>query len=301
MRSFLPASTRVGFIGLGAMGAPMVRRLVRAGYRVNAFDLDPARIAAVVAHGAQAVAGPADLAGHSDLIGVSLPSSEVFVSVAEQALIPAAREGQVFIDFGTTVPAETRRLHAAFAARGAALLDVPVSGGAAGAESGRLRMFAGGETSAFAAARPLLESIGGGDKLTFCGPSGSGQIAKGVNQLKSALQTAAMLESLAFAVRAGVSAEIVAAAFGAGPAAEASAIVKLARAVAADPEAHFSVKFRELPYYLAEARTQGFALPLTEALHRFCAAGERMVSDDNRPAPSFWRELMIRPAPAEPQ
>ena len=214
------------------------------------------------------------------------------MAVAEQTLLPHARAGQVFVDLGTTIPHETRRLAAAFAGRGATLLDVPVSGGSRGAEQGRLRMFVGGDESVFNRVRPLLEFMGGSDKLTYCGPSGCGQIAKGVNQLKSALGTAAMVEALAFAVRAGLPPETVAAAFGAGSKEEASGIVKYARAVAANPDAHFGVKFRELSYFLAEAEGRGFALPLTRALHAFCDRGERVVSDDNRPAPSFWHELM---------
>jgi 3-hydroxyisobutyrate dehydrogenase-like beta-hydroxyacid dehydrogenase len=272
----------------------MARHLVSAGCVVHVFDLNAERLAAVVSAGATPSPDAPSVVRSAEVVFASLPTHEALVAVAEQTLLPSARAGQVFVDLGTTIPHETRRLAAQFAARGATLLDVPVSGGSEGAEKGRLRMFAGGDEAWFGRVRPLLEIMGGPDKLTYCGPSGCGQIAKGVNQLKSALGTAAMVEALAFAVRAGVPAETVAAAFGAGSKEEASGIVKYARAVAANPAAHFGVKFRELPYFLAEARAGGFALPLTEALHAFCERGERVVTDDNRPAPSFWHQLMQR-------
>lgn len=290
-----PASLpRLGFIGLGAMGGPMARNLLRAGYPVSGYDLDAARLAAFVAAGGTAASTVAGLAREANVVCTSLPSHEAFAAVAGRELLPVMAAGQVLIDFGTTIPHETQRLHAQFAARGVALLDVPVSGGAEGAARGWLRMFAGGDRATFERVRPVLEAVGGPDKLTYCGPSGSGQIAKGVNQLKSALQTAAQLEALAFAIRAGVPAETIAAAFGAGPKGEASTIVKFAQAVAANRATHFGLKFRELPYFLAEARHGKFPLPLTEALFAFCDAGERVTTDDNRPAPSFWYELMRR-------
>lgn len=274
------------------MGGPMTTNLLRGGFRVLGYDLDPDRRQAFTEAGGLLAADAAAVVAGVDTVCTSLPTSEAFVSFAEKMLIPQARSGQVFIDFGTVIPVETRRLAAAFAERGSFLLDVPVSGGGEGVVKGRLRMFAGGNRDVFERVLPVLHAVGGPDKLTYCGPSGSGQVVKGVNQLKSALQTAALLESVALAIRAGVSAETVAQAFSAGSAEEGSVVVKYARAVAANADSHFGVKFRELPYYLAEAKHGGFPLPLTQALFEFCDRGPRVVTEDNRPAPSFWRELM---------
>lgn len=269
----------------------MTRSLLRAGFGVLGFDPAAERAQALVDAGGRSAADAAAVLAGCAVVCTSLPTSEAFVSVAETHLLPACRPGQIFIDFGTVIPEEIRRLAALFAARGAVLLDVPVSGGGEGVVKGRLRMFAGGERDAFERVRPILHAVGGPDKLTYCGPSGSGQAVKGVNQLKSALQTAALLEALTVAVRDGVPPEVVAEAFSAGSPDEASVIVKYARTVAANPDAHFGIKFRELPYYLAEAQRRGFALPLTQALHAFCDRGPRVVTDDHRPAPSLWREL----------
>jgi 3-hydroxyisobutyrate dehydrogenase-like beta-hydroxyacid dehydrogenase len=293
---------RVGFIGVGAMGGPMALSLRRAGYPVRAFDTDAARLARL---GGEAGVSAADRlealldpAAPSDVICLSLPSSDAFVRVADAFLLPrAAAPGRIFIDFGTTTPPETRRIAAGLAARGASLIDAPVSGGPGGAERARLRTFAGGEPDVFGRIRPILETIGGAEGLTYCGPAGTGQIVKGVNQLAMGLGAAAFLEAVAFGTRAGVDAAIIGRAVGAGGA-EAEAwrvlVAQTAEAAAEGRAEGLGVKFRELPYFLREAAEQGVALPLTETLYRFCDAGERVVTDDNRPAPSFWHELCTR-------
>ena len=286
--SSLPA---VGFIGLGAMGGPLARNLLRAGYPLRAFDLDPDRLAACVGAGAAAGTGAAEVAARADVVLTSLPSSDAFVQVAEGELLPGARPGQTFIDLGTTTPPETRRLAARFAERGAVLLDVPVSGGPGGAERADLYLFAGGDEAALARVRPLLEAIGGAARLTHCGPAGSGQVVKGVNQLMMGLGNAAYLEALAFGVRAGVDPATIRRAIGDTGRWRADFSGVAGQAAAGRGE-EVGVKFRELPYFLREAEASGFALPLTRTLHAFCDAGERVTIDDNRPAPSFWRQLL---------
>ncbi|MHC4481324.1 MAG: NAD(P)-dependent oxidoreductase, partial [Planctomycetota bacterium] len=132
----------VGFLGLGQMGGPMARSLADAGYGVVAFDLIPEKVGACVEAGATPGRDAADLVARSGVVMTSLRSSAVFVQVAKADLLPAAWEGQIFIDLGTTEASETRRLAAEFAARGATLLDCPLSGST---ERGTLRIFAAGE------------------------------------------------------------------------------------------------------------------------------------------------------------
>lgn len=280
----------IGFIGLGAMGGPMVRNLVAAGYRIHAFDLNPERLAASVEGGASAAASAAEVVERGEWILTSLPSSDAFVEVAEQALLPRARPGQVFVDLGTTTPPETRRLAALFEAQGAALVDAPVSGGPGGAEQATLLMFAGGDPTFVERCRPLLQVLAGAGQITYCGPSGCGQVVKGVNQLMMGLGAAAYIEALSFGVNAGVDAATIAQAIGDSGRWRRDFNAVARQAVEGRGES-VGVKFRELPYFLREAREQGFELPLTERLYAFCDAGPRVVVDDNRPAPSFWREL----------
>jgi len=280
----------IGFLGLGEMGSPMVANLLRAGYRVKVFDLLSERVALCRDRGAVAADG---VTGVTDcpVVMASLPSSESFVNVANETLLPHARQGQIVVDLGTTAPPETRRLSAAFAGRGAALLDVPVSGGPTGAERADLYMFAGGDEVALEQVRPMLTAIGGPDRFTYCGPSGAGQVVKGVNQLMMGLGNAAYLEALAFGVRAGIDAAVIEHAIGENGRWR-SDFSRTAAEVAAGGGSGVGVKFRELPYFLREARESGAPLPLTEALYAFCDRGERVTIDDHRPAPSFWHELL---------
>jgi len=291
----------LGFIGLGAMGGPMARNLAKAGYRVAAFDLVADRIAACTEAGATPAGSSADVVRRSDVVLTSLRSSAIFVEVAESELVPNAREGQVFIDLGTTEAPETRRLAAAFAARGAALLDVPVSGGAGGSESGTLRMFAGGDEAVYRRCRPILEVLGDPERIVYCGPSGCGQVVKGVNQLAMGLADAAYLEAIAFGVRGGAALDAIRRGVGGEEGWRGHFAYLVGRVAGATAESCW-VKFPELPYFLAEARDRGFELPLTEALHDFLGAGELDCRDNmGRPTASFWREVTTRRRAAEPE
>lgn len=284
-------SLTVGFIGLGAMGGRIARNLRRAGYRVVGYDLDSARVAACTAAGVAAAGGPESVVDASEVVLTSLPSSDSFVSLAESVLLPRARAGHVFVDVGTVTPPDTRRLAAAFAERGATLIDAPVSGGPSGAELGALLVFAGGDPDAVERCRPILDVLGGnGGRITYCGPAGCGQVVKGVNQLAMGLGNAAFLEAISFGINAGVDPETIGAAVG-GESGWRAIVAAMTRRIAAGKGDEIGVKFRELPYFLREAQEAGFPLPLTALLYHVCDRSERVVIDDNRPAPSFFREL----------
>ena len=290
----------LGFIGLGAMGGQMARRLLGAEHRLVAFDIDAERLAACVGAGAWAAESAVDAVQRSQVVLTSLRSSAVFVEVAEESLVPNARPGQVFIDLGTTEAPETRRLAAALAARGATLLDAPVSGGPGGSQSGTLRIFVGGDEAAYRRCRPILEVLGDPERIVYCGPSGCGQVVKGVNQLAMGLGDAAYLEAIAFGVRAGADPEAIRQGVG-GDEGWRAHFAALAKRVLDGTAETCWVKFPELPYFLAEAREKGFEPPLTRALYEFCRAAERSYRDNmGRPTVSFWHELMTRPRPPAP-
>ena len=284
----------VGFVGLGSMGGAMTGTLLRGGYAVTGYDPDAERLAAAVELGATAADDAADVVARCPLTLVSLRSSDVFVDVAENALLGAAGQGAIVVDLGTTEAPETRRLASAFAARGAQLLDVPVSGGPGGSVSGTLHMFAGGDADAFESARPVLETLGAEGKVVYCGPSGAGQVVKAVNQLAMGLGLAAYVEAMAFGVRSGVDPEAILQAVG-GTDGFRAQFAGVARNVAANDSPAFYVKFPELGYFLREANEAGLATPLTTALFEFLDPAERITEDNmGRPIPSFWRELMAR-------
>jgi len=284
----------IGFIGLGQMGGPMARNLVQAGYQVTAFDVVAERLAATVADGAVAAQSAAEAVDSGEVVLTSLPSSQVWVQVAEADLLSQARPGQIFIDLGTTTGSETRRLATALDQKGATLIDAPVSGGPAGSTTGTLRIFVGGEAAAVTRCRPILAVLGDPERVVYCGPSGTGQVVKGVNQLAMGLGAAAYLEAIAFGVSAGVDPTAIRQAVG-GPDGWRGYFDQLAQRVIDDQAETVWVKFPELPYFLAEADEHHFPAPLTQALFEFLAAGPRDWADNmNRPTVSFWHQLLQR-------
>lgn len=284
----------IGFIGLGAMGGPMARNLQRAGYQVVVFDVRPERREACRASGCVATADEKAVVGQAEIVMTCLPSSAVLVAVAEAHLLPNARPDQVFVDLGTTAVAETRRLGAAMAAKGARLVDAPVSGGPYGAEHATLHVFVGGEAEPVARVLPVLRVLGEPERVVWCGAGGAGQLVKGVNQLAMGLGAAACLEAIAYAARAGVEmAPILQALDGQEPWRRQFAAV--ARQILEGRADSVDTKFPELHLFLEEAHSQGRALPLTEALYEFCRNEEFRFRDSmNRPTPSLWSALSSR-------
>jgi 3-hydroxyisobutyrate dehydrogenase-like beta-hydroxyacid dehydrogenase len=283
----------IGFIGLGEMGGPMTRNLLRAGYAVVGFDLDAKRLDEAVAAGAQAGADVGDVVRRCDVVATSLPSSSSWVQVAEHEILPNVRAGQILIDFGTVTPPEARRLAACFEEKGVDLIDAPVSGGGNGAQQARLYMFVGGKRETVERYLPILHTVGGADRLTYCGPVGCGQVVKGVNQLMMGLVDAAILEAISFGVNSGVDAEIIKEAIGYEGRYRVD-FNRTAQRIADGQGNNVGVKFRELPYFLHAAEVEGFELPITKIVREFCDKGERIVIDDHREAPSYWHELTQR-------
>jgi 3-hydroxyisobutyrate dehydrogenase-like beta-hydroxyacid dehydrogenase len=281
----------IGILGAGVMGGAIANTLVRSFLDVQVFDIDPARVAEAVAGGAVAARDAASLIRACDPILVSLPKSEIFVEVAEKTLLPNAEAGKTVIDLGTTLVEETRRLHQKVAEVGVALLDAPVSGGRIGSAKGALFIFVGGDREAAAKQWPLLSKMGRA-RLTYCGPSGSGQITKAVNQLAMGLVNAAYIETIAYGVRAGVDPMVLLAAVGGDTGFRQQFSEVATRIVSGEGDA-MDNKYAEFKYFLAEADNAGFPAPMLRALnswmHRFPETGRDNM---NRPFPPLWSSLM---------
>lgn len=194
----------VGFIGIGTMGRDMARNLLAAGHRVRAHDVVPAAAEALRPHGAEIAACVADATRDADIVVTMLPDTP---QVEEVLLGPGGVRdhpppGGIVVDMSTISPEATRRMHAALAAAGVALLDAPVSGGPVGARDGTLSIMVGGEEAAFARARPVLEAMG--RTIVRVGASGAGQTAKLCNQVMVGLNLQAVCEALALGRAAGV-------------------------------------------------------------------------------------------------
>jgi 3-hydroxyisobutyrate dehydrogenase-like beta-hydroxyacid dehydrogenase len=195
--------TRVGMVGLGIMGSRMCANLVKAGFDVHAFDVDAAALAR--ASGATAAADLRALAARSEVVVLSLPDAGPLraVCAGEAGLLKHLPKGAVVCDTSTVDPASAREMAALAGTSGVSFLDCPVSGGPPGAQAATLTIMVGGDGSALERARPVLEAIG--KKIVPCGPSGSGQAAKLVNQALVAAHTVAAMEALLVGRKAGLS------------------------------------------------------------------------------------------------
>jgi 3-hydroxyisobutyrate dehydrogenase len=198
---------RIGFIGLGTMGAPMAARLLEAGHALTVHNRTRAREQPLADGGARRAATPSEAARDAELLITMVsdtPDVEAVLFGAEGAA-DALTPGTVVLDMSTIAPEAARGFHARLAERDVALLDAPVSGGSEGAQQGTLSIMVGGDGAALARVRPVLDVLG--STITHVGPSGAGQIAKAMNQVIVAGTYAAVAEGLALGVAAGIDVE----------------------------------------------------------------------------------------------
>ena len=177
----------IGFIGLGAMGQPMCRRISDAGFSLVLLDADQELSKALAAElGARTAATGAELARQVDVVVTMLPTSDIVAQVLEgpDGVLATLRQGTLVIDMSSGVPVRTREISKIVAAKGGRLIDAPVSGGVVKARTGELAIMAGGDTAAIAAAEPLLRSMGSTVERT--GPVGTAHAMKALNNLVSA-------------------------------------------------------------------------------------------------------------------
>lgn len=195
---------KVGFIGLGMMGASMASNLQKAQVKLVVHDIDKAAAERHIADGAEWADSPKALAEQCDVIFASLPGPPEVEAVAtgEDGLIHGMKQNAAFFDLSTNSPTVVRQIAADFAERGFHLLDAPVSGGPAGAASGKLALWVGGDEAAFNDHKRLLDAIG--DQARYIGPVGAGSVAKLVHNCAGyAIQTA-LAEVFTLGVKGGV-------------------------------------------------------------------------------------------------
>ncbi|MFG1930255.1 3-hydroxyisobutyrate dehydrogenase [Mycobacterium sp. NPDC048908] len=194
----------IAFLGLGHMGGPMAANLVAAGHTVRAFDPVAALKDAAAKAGAQVFDSGAEAVTEAEAVITSLPNGGIVKAVYAE-VVPAAREGTLFIDTSTISVDDAREIHAQATERGLAQLDAPVSGGVKGATAGTLAFMVGGEDEAVERARPVLEPLAG--KIIHCGASGTGQAAKLCNNMVLAVQQIVAGEAFVLAEKLGLSAQ----------------------------------------------------------------------------------------------
>jgi len=196
--------TRIAFIGLGNMGAPMAANLVKAGHSVHAFDLVPSALDVAARSGVNAASSAADAVVQAEVVISMLPASAHVedLYLGEGGLLAQIPQGALVIDCSTIAPASARKVAQAAAARGLDMLDAPVSGGTAGAIAGSLTFIVGGSADALERARPLLQAMG--RNIFHMGAAGAGQVAKLCNNMALGVIMAATGEALTLGVAHGL-------------------------------------------------------------------------------------------------
>jgi 3-hydroxyisobutyrate dehydrogenase len=193
---------KIGFIGVGNMGAPMVKNLIAAGHEITVFDLSEKAVVAAVQAGAKASDSADAAVGGAEAVVTMLPAGPQVRDVYDASILPAAEDGTLLIDCSTIDVETARAVAEKAAAKGLPMVDAPVSGGVGGAEAGTLTFMVGGPDAAFTAAQPILEVMG--KTIVHCGGPGTGQAAKICNNMMLGIQMLSVAEAFVLAEKLGL-------------------------------------------------------------------------------------------------
>ena len=269
---------KLAFLGLGVMGFPMAGHLARAGHSVTVYNRTAARAEKWLASQTSpqkcaSAPTPAAAAASAGMVMMCVGNDDDVRAVAlgRDGAVAAMQRGSILVDHTTASATVAREVHQAASARGIGFLDAPVSGGQAGAESGKLTIMVGGDADSFATAEPVLATYA--KAVTLMGGPGSGQLTKMVNQICIAGMIQALSEGINFAARAGLDVQRVLDVIGKG-AAQSWQMDNRGKTMAADQfNFGFAVDWmrKDLSICLGEARANGAALPVTALVDQFYA------------------------------
>ena len=271
----------IGFIGLGVMGKPMAKHLVNAGHQLVVHSRSRPAVEELVTAGATSAASPAQVARTATIVITMLPDTAdvELVLAGEKGVLSSLQSGAVVIDMSSVSPVATERLAAQVAAKGAAMLDAPVSGGEIGAINASLSIMVGGDEATFSRVRPILACMGNAERITYIGRSGSGQICKICNQVAIGGALAGVSEAFALAKKAGVDAARVRQALLGGFAASRVLEVHGERMLAGNYKPGFRTKLYQKDLRIANeaASAHSVAMPatalVTQLVNALVAAG----------------------------
>ncbi|MFC1802474.1 NAD(P)-dependent oxidoreductase [Thermoproteota archaeon] len=195
---------RIGFIGIGLMGAGMSQNLLKAGYSVTVWNRTESKTKTIVDAGAKLAESPKEVVENSDVVISMVTGSDDVkeVLLGEIGAVYGAKKGDIFIDMSTISPLATKEIAGELAKKGIEMLDAPVSGGVIGANNGTLSIMVGGKEKVFNECKPILETMG--KTITYIGGNGDGQVCKAVNQILVGTAMLGVAEALVFAAKAGV-------------------------------------------------------------------------------------------------
>jgi len=266
--------SRIGFIGLGIMGKPMLRNLRTAGHELVAYDIHPAGLDAVVGDGVERGNSCKDVAIRTEVVITMLPDgTEVEQAVlGPEGVLEGAHPGLVLIDMSSISPVVSQKVGIACSEKEVRFLDAPVSGGEPKAIDGTLAIMVGGEQATFDQVAPLLQLLGSSVILT--GAVGAGNVTKLANQIIVACNIAAMSEALVLADRCGVDSEVVFNAIKGGLAGSAVLNAKAPMVIAHNFKPGFRIRLhqKDLRNALLTAESKKVALPLTSLVQQMLIA-----------------------------
>jgi 3-hydroxyisobutyrate dehydrogenase-like beta-hydroxyacid dehydrogenase len=256
------AVTQIGWIGLGIMGSRQAANLRRAGHELVVWNRTQATAEAWAAeHGAAVAASPAEVAERCDIVF----SMVVDGPQVESVLVPAAREGVLFVDMTTIGPEWTRRVAEQLAERGARLMDAPVTGSSPKAQDGTLTIMCGGDEADVERVRPLLEAMG--SLIVHAGPLGAGQAVKLINNAVAAANAATVAQALLVGAAQGLDLDALVEVMGSGAGGSAMLTLKAAPMRAHDYSTLFKLEhmLKDVRLCLEEAQAAGAPFPAAAA------------------------------------
>lgn len=261
---------KIGFIGLGIMGKPMVRNLLKGGYSVTVHDINAASVAELTSAGATEGGSSLNTASQSDVIITMLPDGpDVEKAVlGENGILEGARTGSIIVDMSSISPIVSQKIAEICNAKGVGFLDAPVSGGEPKAIDATLTVMAGGDQKIFDNVLPILQKMA--SSVTLTGPVGAGNVTKLANQIMVACNIAAMGEALVLATRAGLNPEVVFNAVKGGLAGSTVLNAKAPMVIARNFKPGFRIELHEkdLRNALLAGESLKVALPLTSLVQQ---------------------------------
>jgi len=267
-------SQTIGFIGLGIMGRPMAKNLLKAGYSLVVHSRSRPPVDDVVSAGAKAASTPREVAAAADVVITMLPNSPdvELVALGKNGIIEGAKSGQTFADMSTISPIVSKKVGEALKAKGVKMLDAPVSGGEQGAINAALSIMVGGDKDVFDAVLPIFQAMG--KTITHLGPLGSGGFTKLANQIIVAVNLTALGEALTLAKKAGLDRDLTLTALAGGLAGSKCLEQKRGNYVSETYKPGFKIDlhYKDLGLIMESARELGVPLPATAVVQELFSA-----------------------------
>jgi 2-hydroxy-3-oxopropionate reductase len=264
----------IGFIGLGIMGRPMAKNLLKAGYSVIVHNRSQAAVQELTGLGAKAGGSPAGVAREAQIVILMLPNSPdvELVALGPHGLMEGAQSGQTVVDMSTISPIVSKKVGAALTTKGVRMLDAPVSGGEKGAIEGILSIMVGGDPGVFQLVLPVFQAMG--KTITHLGLLGSGGFTKLANQIIVAVNLTALAEALTLAAKAGLDIELTLKALGGGLAGSRCLDQKTPNYLAHEFKPGFKIDlhYKDLGLIADAARALGVPLPATAVVQELFSA-----------------------------